>query len=237
MFFRLYKHLLPRAKAWNLTANKSLRDFFKGLVTLGSDVEKYYDDILDDVDPQKTRQLTSWDEQFGLQTFNGTEQAQRDRLSGAWKALGGQDPTYIQNTLQQAGFDVYVHEWWVPGSESAVNVKAPATARNPNTYLGTGLGYTLVNKILQSGLIKAQDGTKIMQDGNPKAMDGEAGGYSFKQYLVTSDPNTFPYYLYIGASTFPVHASMPDIRRNELETLCLKICPTQNWIGMLVDYV
>jgi hypothetical protein len=63
------------------------------------------------------------------------EQQRRDRLAAAWQALGGQSPDYIQTTLRANGFDVYVHEWWVPGTEPPVGVNACAVPRNPLLYL------------------------------------------------------------------------------------------------------
>lgn len=137
-FLDIFKHLLPRARAWRLTSDKPLRQFFDGLTGLGSDIKQFFDLIWFDVLPQSTRELDSWEEQFGLPDTGLTEQERRDRLDATWKALGGQDPKYIQDTLRNAGFDVYVHEWWEPGTEPAPGVKACATPRNPLLYLRRG---------------------------------------------------------------------------------------------------
>ena len=47
----------------------------------------------------------------------------------------------------------------------------------------------------------------------------------------------WPFFLYIGSSTFPNLAQVPLARRDEFEELCLQICPAQHWLGMLVEYV
>lgn len=268
MFLRIFKHLLPNARAWRITVDKNLRQFFEGLTGLGEDVNSFFDGVWLDIFPETTREIPAWENQFGLPNTLTDEQERRDRLNATWKALGGQSPRYIQDTLQAAGFDVYVHEWWVPGTEAAVDVKAAATARDPFTYLNDGsqliqylsvdggadmqdgdlvvamdgatiqpTGYPLVNKILISSSLIIGDGSVEMQDGSAFASDGSILTiYSLKQYQIPSDPTKYPYFLYIGGMNFPDHANVSQSRRNEFETLCLKICPAQQWLGILVNY-
>lgn len=272
MFLHIFQHLLPKAKAWKITTNKQLRQFFDGLGKgLGEPTKLFFDQIWEDINPQKTRELDAWEEQFALPTAVLTNQERRDRVDAAWKAKGGQDPRYIENTLQAAGFNVYIHEWWVPGSEPAIGVLAAATARDPFTYLNDNIsplkylsldggvdmqdgdlaiaqdgaavqptGYPLVNKILILNPDYINDGSLDMQDGDPLAQDGNVniGGaiYKLKQYVIPTDINTHSYFLYIGGQIFPDHAIVNASRKNEFETLCLKICPAQQWLGILVDY-
>lgn len=297
MSLRIFKHLLPNARAWQLTVNKKLRDFFDGLSAGVVDESKdFIDSVFNDIDPKSTRQLSEWESQFALPQSLSDEQERRDRLDAAWKALGGQSPRYIENTLCAAGFDVYVHEWWVPGSEPVVGTLAAATARDPALYLTGGAedkylsadgaadmqdgdslaadgtidpavtgtawlsadgatdmqdgdaiaqdgattaptGYPLVNKLLTPTSEIISDGYAGMQDGDAVAQDGAIiTVYNPKQYVLPVDGDTFPYFLYIGGQTFPDHATVKQSRRNEFEALCLKICPAQLWLGMLIDY-
>ena len=269
MFFRIFQHLLPNAKAWRLTIDKQLREFFDGLSGLGTDIKTFYDDIFDDRDPQLTDQLDLWENQFALKNTGITEQERRDRLSAAWKALGGQDPRYIQDTLQDNGFDVYIHEWWEPGTEPAPGVKQCTTPRNPLMWLRRELtgfslivecgeltaecgetgaecgnsiepvGYSLVNKILET------QPDLITLCGEPLAECGEVGAEcgnyfqfveTFRNYNVPLDSSKWPFFIYIGGEVFGTLAQIDPKRRNEFETLCLKICPTQHWLGILVTY-
>ena len=268
MFFRIFQHLLPNARAWRLTIDKKLRQFFEGLSGIGSDVKTFDDEIYEDISPETTREISAWEVQFGLPNTLTVEQERRDRLTAAWQAIGGQSPRYIQDTLQAAGFDVYVHEWWVPGSEAPVDVKAPATARDPFLYLFDGLspvqyfatdggadmqdgdlalamdgatnepaGYPLVNKIFVPSTSTIGDGAAEMIDGGGDAEDSDIlTVYALKQYQIPADSTKYPYFLYIGGQSFPDTANLPQSRRNEFETLCLKICPTQQWLGILVNY-
>lgn len=268
MYFRQLQHLLPNSRAWRITARKTLRRFFEGLTGVGEDARDQVDGVWSNLFPQSTVELDQFEEQFALSNTLTDLQERRDRLDARWKAFGGQDPKYIQDTLQAAGFDVYVHEWWVPGSEPPLGVKAAATARAPLLYLYGGTtpipyfsedgapdmqdgdvavamdgasadptGYVLVNKLLVPTTVVRGDGSEAMADGDPLALDGSyRTTYDKKVYTISPDAATYPYFLYIGGETFPDKASVSVSRRNEFETLCLKICPIQLWLGILVEY-
>lgn len=170
LFLRLFKHLLPDAKAWRITIDKRLRQLFAGLTGLGEDVKTFYDLIFSDIDPAQTRQLDVWEQQFGLPDTGLTEDDRRSRLDAIWKATGGQSPRYIQDTIQAAGFDAYVYEWWVPGSEAAVNVKACAVAHNPILLLQTSSGFKVYvvecgEAVAECGEITAEAGEYLSSFG------------------------------------------------------------------------
>ena len=234
-----FKHLLPRARAWSITLEKKLRQFFEGLAeALIITIKENFDNVYSDLDPQQTRDIPSWETQFGLPNTDLTEQERRDRLDATWSATGGQSPRYIQDTLQNAGFPVYVHEWWVPGSEPAVDVKACVTPRDPTALL-IPPNYPLVNKIrevTQANIVQA--GEPLAQAGEPTAL---AGNYLYftetlKVYELPTDPDEWPYFMYIGAQTFGNFVNIPVERKDEFEDLCLKIGPCHIWIGLFVNF-
>jgi len=264
MFLRIIQHLLPRAKAWNLVVDKFLRQFFDGLMgALGQPSRDFVDEVWLDIFPETTRELDAWELQFNLKANTGlSEAARRSRLDANWKALGGQSPGYIQGLLRDNGFDVWVHESWVPGSE-------PLEVRNPLVYLAGGgaegvfigecgeavaqcgeptmqsgnlliaSGYPLVNKIVvTSPGVVAVCGNDEAECGEPEATCNNYTAFIFlaKEYPIPTDPATFPYYLYIGGQTFGQMATVPSPRREEFEELCLKIAPTNLWLGMLITY-
>lgn len=270
MFLRIFKHLLPRGRAWRVTVDKKLRQFFAGLSGVGDNVKTYLDEIWLDIFPAYTRELPEWEAQFGLPNTGLTEQQRRDRLDAAWKALGGQSPKYIQDTLQANGFDVYVHEWWEPGTEPAPGVKECVTPRSPLMYLrreytnvdilvecGEALaqcgeefaqagnsieprGYPLVNKVLRTVAdLLILCGESVSEAGEPSAQCGNFESFIDvpQEYIVPRDPTKWPYFLYIGGETFGDIAQVDPKRRDEFERLCLKICPAQQWLGILVEYV
>lgn len=266
----VFKHLLPTGRAWRLTVQKNLRRFFEGLSGAPADAKDHIDDVYDDIGPDTTRELAAWEAQFGLPDTQLTEAQRRARLDATWKAQGGQDPRYIQDTLQAAGFDVYVHEWWVPipgrPTGGSINGDVTPVARDPFQYLWDGAaprqfvgcghdlaycggdlafansnnsppGYPLVNKVpeaisqvIGSGHVQAFCG------GDFAAAAAEVASYRQKQYVIPADPTKYPYFLYIGGQNFPEQATVPLSRRDEFEDLCLKICPLEQWLGILVNY-
>lgn len=269
-WLNVFKHVLPHAKAWRLVIDKQLRQFFVGLSDAPDDVQDHQDQIWLDYRPQETTKLDEGDEQFALLGYGLNEQERRDRLEATWKALGGQSPRYIQDTLQGAGFNVFVHEWWEPSVEhplgGSVDGDTTPILRNPFTYLddGTGgapflmidgtadaqdgdsvsqdgataspVGYPLVNKILVAVDGSNSDGGVDMQDGGVTAQDNSTTQFVRKQFPIPTDQAFWPFFLYIGAQTFPDNATIPNSRREEFEDLCLKICPTEQWLGILVTY-
>lgn len=239
-FLRVFQHLLPRSQTWTLTPSKALRNFFSGLAGFFDDPvngpRAFADQILLDALPATCREsaLAEWEREFGL-TPDPSDSVRRSALAAAWRATGGQSPGYIQGVLQTAGFNVYVHEWWSSGP--------PYVARDPRTYtqrprIGTkrcsplvGAGYKpacappLLNQPRCNAFLAADPGYLVNKDLTQRPPPP-----------VPDDPATWPYFLYVGAASFPTHAVVSASRRDEFERLILKLRPTQNWIVTLVDY-
>jgi hypothetical protein len=117
IFLDIFKHLLPRARAWSITVQKDLRKFWDALTVIG-DAFKFYADkwVYDARFADRTELLDQWINEFGLSLSTTlTPQERRERLIARWKETGGQSPYYLQTTLQNAGFNVYVFDWWLPG--------------------------------------------------------------------------------------------------------------------------
>lgn len=246
MFFRIFQHLLPRAKAWSLTADKPLRRFFVGLANAtGAPFKTFFDRVWLDLFPAYTRELAAFEEQFGLPGA-GTDAQRRDRLAAAWRATGGQDPAYIQDTLQAAGFPVFVHEWWV--ARPPVGDGSAATPHDPRDYLRTnsaglhveGKGYALVNRIFPvASLIITSAGEPFMEAGEAKAESGNFDTFNLGEvnYVTPDNPALWPYFLYIGGETFGDVIELPAARRRDFEELSLQICPAHVWLGILIKWV
>ena len=259
----IFKHLLPRARAWRITVTKTLKQFFEGLaVALIDDTKTNIDNIWTDINPETTTKLNEWESQFGLSKTLLLESDRRSRLAATWQALGGQDVSYIQSTLRNNGFDVYIHEWWDPITTPTPGVKSCAVSRNPRTYLrdsytGTTIllecgeplaecgeytsprGYPLVNKITKTEAdLSVLCGEPLAECGEPDAECGMFFNYRdfLQNYNVPNDPALWPYFLYIGGETFGELAIVEPSRRNEFEALCLKIAPCHIWLGMLINY-
>lgn len=255
----MFKHLLPTGKAWRLTTDKQLRQFFEGLSWLQTDVKSYTDSAFVSMYPQETQTLDELEAEYGYLPGLLTEQERRDRLSARMASEGGQSPKYLQDTLQAAGFDVYVHEWWADPTP---------TPRDPNQYLadantvsiGPDCGETLAEcgePLMECGNVStptgrilvnpsfntvrdevALCGEPVMECGEAAAECGEFTGYiqDIERVTIPTGEGVWPYFLYIGGEVFPDNAQITPARRDEFETLCLRICPTHLWIGLLVTY-
>jgi hypothetical protein len=205
--------------------------------------------------------LELWEDQFGLEPSTTlTEEERRDRLDARWKAVGGQSPRYIQDTLQNAGFDIYIHDWWAPGSNPPIARNPLELLENDETVYQTecgellaecgepgafcgliqGDGELIVNKIQETvTVVTVLCGEPGAQCGETEAM---AGNFTeiisdFKQYTIPSDSSKFPYFIYFGSETFGQNAIVYEDRQSELCDLLLSICPAHLWIGLFVDYV
>lgn len=143
----------------------------------------------------------------------------------------------------------------------------PLTVKNPNTYLADGgptsstccdeplmecgevaalcgetigaRGELLVNKVEQSTTTTLGCGDLLMECDEVKALCGEPLSVVFDRfaYMIPTDVDEWRYILYVGAEVWPQVASVEKARQEEFENLLLGICPGQQWLGMLVDYV
>lgn len=224
------KHLLPSGPAWRLTKDKALKRLMSGLSSVGDDAREFADDRYLDLFPYTSTTLDGWGEQFGVP-------ATAEAVDAAWKATGGQSKSYIEGILQAAGFDLYIHEAWVPGTEPPPGQTTSPVIRNPNLYVdGPGWIGAYVNTM----------GDPLMTMGAPLAtmgateQAGDGPGYvlvdGVNDYEPGDNPARWPHYVYVGAETFPQRVFVPPERRAELETLLLKLIPAHLWIVVLVTY-
>lgn len=235
-FFKVLQHLWPISRAFDTTKqDKQFTELNQGLAILGDESKTFTDDVYQDLFPQTTRELDMWETQWNL-PFNSTltEQGRRDRLANAWSSLGGQSPKYIQDTIQGAGFtNVFIHEWWDLAQLPL------AVAHDPNVILA-GDEDLLVNIITftQKDFITGANEI-IMEAGEPEALAGNYTQFLFTEieYQIPTNPELYPYFLYFGDATFPNRTTVPADREAEFKELLLKICPAQQWLGLLIDYV
>lgn len=231
-FIRLFQHLLPRARAWQLTVDSTLRRYFEGLSGLPEDVRTFVDLIYLDLLPRSTRELSAWEKQWGLSS-GGSEAARRNKLALAWATHGRMSPDYIQRALQGAGFNVFVHEWWASGPPYV-----PRDPRNHTTQPLSGIYQCEASNPWEC--FDAAPGQTLA----PHCDDTLANdpGYLVNLDLtrrapppIPDDPSKWPYFIYVGGESFPDREPVPASRLAELKEILLRICPTEQWIVLLVD--
>lgn len=241
LFFRVLQHLLPRARAWSLVVDKTLRRFFLGLAEQPTETKTYLDEGYLDIFPETTRLLNEWEKQFGLELsdLNTPSEVTAGRLALAaeWQATGGQSPGYIQGVLQTAGFPVYVHEWWDPGTGDARDPRAYTNQPLIGIYQCTGndeFGYTFPSQPQCSALPSQPQCNGFLANDTFYLVNKDLTRRPPPR--IPDDPDTWPYFLYIGAESFPGLVVIDPARRDEFERLLLKLRPTQNWIVELIDW-
>ena len=234
LFFRQFQHLLPRARPWNLTIQKTLRSFFEGLAN-GAPVQhrEHIDNIYLDVFPKTTRELAEWEKTFGL-LGEGTEAERRDILDATWKAQGGQDLVYIESVLHAAGFNnLFAYD---PTDDTS----PPYTIRDPRVY--TTL--PLIGVYQDDGVLGTQPQCGAVIADQPQCNGDlvKSPGYLVDKNLsdrvpppIPDDENFWPFFLYIAGDPFPTPGVVSVDRQAELERLLLKICPMHVWIVLITD--
>lgn len=229
LFFRIIQHLLPDAAAWRTLTQKTLRWFFEGLAAgVPTDAKAYIDSVYGDMRPETTTALAEWEDNFGYEPA-ATDADRRLQLAAAWQAQGGQSPRHLEDTLQAAGFDVYVHEWW--DEPEAI----PRTVRDPRAYTNVPLiGSMQCDEAwAQCGEFDAQCDAFLANDPmylvnkdlTPRAPP-----------VIPADPLRWRGFIYVGGATFPDHAAVDKSRRAEFERLLLKYRPTSRWVVELIDF-
>lgn len=254
MTIPLWKTALPRSRAFNIIVEKTLRLFYQGL-----SYPQYYRDLFDttykQLDPQVTDNLARWEDQFYLPSSGVTEQQRRDRLEATWKMTGGQSPAYLQRILRGYGFDVYVHDWWMPdeqildltmgsddafmGGENAFmgaqTVEYPVPW-DPNTLLVLPY-YPLVNRTSVTQYQQlAMGGEAAFMNGENAFMGSLVKTKSGDFYPIPADPIKWRGFIYVAAETMPNAATVPLERKAEFEELILSIFPADKWVGVIVDF-
>jgi hypothetical protein len=239
LFLRVFQHLLPTGQAWRTTIDKTLRRLFEGLSSSPQDVVNFADAVFGDAFPSTTRELAEWEKQFGI-VPNVDDATRRLNLAAEWASTGGQSIAYIQGVLQAAGFTVYIYDSYDP--------TPPYTVHDPHAYTTAPLigsyqcyGTRGHDQPACAGL--DSDGAPLLNQPECNAFLANDPHYIVNKDLtprppppIPSDPSTWPYFMYVGGSTFGAHATVPASRRGEFERLLLKLRPTQLWIVTLIDY-
>ena len=232
-FLKVFEYLLPKSDFFNLKFARPFRSFFVAIAEIPATLRNHISGVISDAFPVMTEYLTEMSYQIG-----SPRALTNIQLKAEYGASGGQSPGYIQSVLRNAGFDVYVHEWWVPGSD-------PVAARNPNVYLVDAQDL-LVNDIYSVvprwtwQCDNASIRCDVLDDEGDFAFRCDVfSGYSFREkyYAVTANPDTYPNYFYVGGAVFPNPANVSEAEYKELKRLIYKLKPSSLRCIVLVNLI
>lgn len=260
-YFKLFKYLFPKSNAFSLFIQKFLTQFVEGLTALPDDFRKYIDQIYLDLFPATTRELSLWEKVFGITNPSTDDAIRRNTIDQRWKLKGGQGPDYIQQVLQDNGFDVQVHENNPPIDPAFfIGISFIMVAGGFNAYAGridAYAGMALNGELLVNGFIPIETSQRLFEmvaggingyAGNSKAVAGYFNQYitENKTYTLPTDPLLWPFVFFIGgdATRDPITheltaietVQIPKEREQEFKNLILLIKPAQTWAGLIIEY-
>lgn len=215
-WIKVFDRLLPRSKAWTMLIDRPLKYLFQGLSVLPQTIYEHVCSVFFEAFPLTTTRLEDWSNQFGSPIDLTDEQ-----VSAEWAAFGGQDPSYFQGVLHEAGFTTcFVHEWWVPGS-------SPVEYRNPIALVDTSR--VLVNDVTHAEKRyswQCGDGvTQCVSDASIQCGDYDGWHLVAKRYPCPDIETEYPNYFYVCGNTWPEYALIPYSQLRKLIRLCYKMKP------------
>lgn len=140
-FFKTLKIILPQGSAYNLPVDSQHRELMEALSKEPERICDFFNDVLVSGIPGiiPSEALPDWEEFLALEKNDSlTNEERNERISGKLSAQGGQGPDYIQDTLQMAGYPLYVTE------------NIPSISPSAKQYVATLGGITLGETTLGS---------------------------------------------------------------------------------------
>ena len=209
-WFKVFELLFPRANAFSLFIQKKFTKLIEGLTALPHDFRNYIDQIWLDIFPSSTRSIELWEKQWGIINPAADNATRRIDLDILWKLTGGQGKDYIETTLRNAGFDVYVHENNPPvDPDNFLSGVFVMVAGGVNAYAGRSDAYAgkTGSELLVNGPIVTNTPLVLAVAGRPNSCAGNqfAVASYFEQlmtydriYQITDDPDLWPYFFFVG---------------------------------------
>jgi hypothetical protein len=193
--------------------------------------------------------LEDWETFLGLPMNTSlTDQERNERIRGKYASQGGQGPDYIQDTLQAAGFPVYVIEN-IPSVEPSVRAY---TSRLGGLNLGEStLGaYTdridprSVGGLLIPGpAIWETERIYSSSMGNMTLGETKLGGYigtitKEVPYVIPGIPSRFIFIWFLtGVNGLDDFVNIPQDRKQDFINQVIQIKPAHTWVIAQVNFI
>lgn len=246
---RLRRRLYPTGRAFNIHPGSN-PDKLEG-VAAEQNADVYNDalSILDTILPDNPNftpdDATRWEERLGLivdppgVSFDDRKAAIIRKMNHPGGILARQSWDYIQDSLQTAGFDVYVHE----------NIPEQTIEQLLSSVNGIGQqGEYQQGEIQQGNVIPLYPGlfTEIQQ-GIVQQGQFQQGIYSYNNKVANHIDQGLDFYFnavphwrsifWIGDAVLGDFAEVPLARKDEFRQLILKLKPVNTAAYLLINYV
>ena len=242
-FFAVLKSSFPRSRLFDFPKNSQIRAYFQGFSDEFPRVQQYFIDVKNDAFCDTTRALDAWEKQFNLPASDAlTEEQRRQRICNSWSTEAIKTASQIQEYLRSSGFEnVYVF------SNTYVVVPGPAIRYGaPRARYGSGIaryGNTVVNTVEWDAPYRfhptkeAAEAAMIVNGRviNNDADTGTAG--ELLQYEITEDLQKWAFYWFVCGENLGDFIDIPAERREEFETLILKVIAKYTRCIPCVNYI
>lgn len=230
-FFRMVELLYPTGRAWNLPESGTFRAFHSAinlsLLQMALDASATLDDTFPDNVNFDADDCTLWENRFGIEYNPALTTAQRrtniyNFMAFPQNILGRQAPGYIEYTLRQAGFNVFVYENIFFDDSGNLYQKTPAQV------LGTVTQTTQLRNIAP----QTQLGANTQLGGvsyNIVANNEEAENYSPGGILWPT--------FFIAGSSISTSANISQYRQKEFRRAILKVKPAHTVAFLIVNFI
>jgi len=258
--------LWPEGSAWNPQTDGDLDLLLDGMAENDQLLIDFVGKLCCVRDPFLTPILSDLEKEYGIITDTRlTEDQRRIQLAGIiFQTENNDSKDDLQNALNDAGFNVQVHEnspavdpddflnsvpFMVAGGANAYAGYFPTTPGEYTSIAGKTGGRLLVNGRLveQSPLILSAAGNEETVAGNDNALAGRYTELQQKDviYPIPDDPNSWPFFFFVGGDAVRnidgelVSIATVDVaveQRGTFESIILKYKPIHTWAGLLINY-
>lgn len=222
----------------------------KSFTRLYDDAVSLLNTILPDNDFFNETDAENWERVLGLFTQNLTLEERKAAISRKKAYPNGilerSYYLFIQQQLQDAGFDVYVHENRFADGSGGWDVQDPDDLLSTPYQLGLGeLGVSelggstdgITYSIAANYLDEDTDNTFYSTAPNPMELGvGELGVGELQQSLPVDKGTGLRYTFFVGGETFPSMASVPNERKQEFRQLILTLKHNHTLGFLLINY-
>lgn len=215
---RAYK--IPEGSNYELLHDAINESVYKYL----DDVKSIYDTLLPDNDNFTEEDAAIWEKRLAITASGDLEQRKDNigrKLNYPNNTLGRQSLVYIQDQLQRAGFNIYVHQNKFDDGMGGFTTINPGDGTG--SYTQHGLGVHGISSHGSTGFPYES----IVANYVNKALE----------YAPIFTPTQLKATFFVGDQTFPNTASVSAERENELRKLLLTLKPQQMVVYLLVNYI
>lgn len=184
-------------------------------------IRAYIAQTIADTFPRTSERLADHSTQIGSPV-----ELSREAIQSEVAANGAQSPGEFQSIIQAAGFDLYVHEWWIPGTVPPV-VRNPGDLGQPFRVYVTGV--TQAQKKYKHQCTAIGAGMAQATTTPWRYLAGAYDGYLYrlKQYQGPANDAERTRYFYLGGQTFPDPGTVALDSLPELDRLIYKYKPAR----------